>query len=44
MSYGEAINAIKQNYPPSNYTRLREALDMAIVLLEEKRDEEINCS
>ena len=30
MTNEEAINAIKCNYPPENYTILREALDMAI--------------
>ena len=33
MTNEEAINAIKCNYPPENYTRLREALDMAIEAL-----------
>ena len=32
----EAIEAIKCNYPPENYTRLREALDMAIEALEKQ--------
>ncbi len=32
--YQEAIKAIKSNYPPSNYSMLREALDLAIILLE----------
>ena len=34
MTNREAIEAIKANYPPENYTILREALDMACVLLE----------
>ena len=38
MKYGlsntEAIEAIKKNYPPENYSVLREALDMAIEALE----------
>lgn len=38
MKYGltnqEAIEAIKKNYPPENYTVLREALDMSIEALE----------
>lgn len=34
MQYQEAINAIKNNYPPEKYSMLREALDLAIVLLE----------
>ena len=33
MTNEEAINAIKSNYPPENYTILREALDMAIEAL-----------
>lgn len=32
--YQEAIKAIKSNYPPSNYSMLREALDLSIKLLE----------
>lgn len=36
MEYKEAIKAIKDNYPPERYSMLREALDMAIKLLEEK--------
>lgn len=32
----EAIKAIKCNYPPENYTILREALDMAIKALEKQ--------
>lgn len=32
--YQEAIKAIKSNYPPSNYSMLREALDLSIELLE----------
>lgn len=38
MKYGltntEAIEAIRKNYPPENYSILREALDMAIQALE----------
>ena len=34
MTNEEAIKAIKCNYPPENYTRLRGALDMAIEALE----------
>lgn len=30
MTYEEAIEAIKCNYPPSNYSILREALDLAM--------------
>lgn len=36
MEYKEAIEVIRSNYPPSNYTMLREALDLAIKILEEK--------
>ena len=36
MTYEEAINAIKSNYPPENYTILREGLDMAIEALEKQ--------
>lgn len=36
MDYSEAIKVIKSNYPPENYTRLREALDLAMNVLEEK--------
>lgn len=36
MEYKKAIEVIKSNYPPSNYTLLREALDLAIKLLDEK--------
>ena len=35
MTNKEAIQAIKSNYPPEQYSMLREALDMAIRLLEE---------
>lgn len=34
MTNKEAIKAIKCNYPPENYTVLREALDMAIKAFE----------
>ena len=33
MTKAEAIETIKANYPPENYTMLREALDMAIKAL-----------
>lgn len=36
MNKQEAIQAIKSNYPPSNYTMLREALDLAIQALEKQ--------
>jgi len=34
--YKEAIEIIKSNYPPENYTALREALDLAMECLSEK--------
>ena len=34
--YEEAIEAIKSNYPPDNYTILREGLDLAIEVLEKQ--------
>lgn len=40
MTSKEAIEAIKANYPPENYTMLREALDLAIKLLEEDSKKE----
>ena len=36
MTNKEAIKAIKCNYPPENYTILREALDMAMEALEKQ--------
>ncbi len=36
MTNQEAIETIKANYPPVNYSMLREALDMAIALLKEQ--------
>lgn len=36
MTPQEAIETIKINYPPENYSMLREALDMAITLLEKQ--------
>ena len=36
MTNQEAIETIKANYPPENYSMLREALDMAIALLKEQ--------
>ena len=35
----EYIGAIEENYPPSNYTILREALDYCLELLKEKEKE-----
>jgi hypothetical protein len=37
----EAIEAIKNNYPPENYSILREALDLAIKLLEKEEIDKI---
>lgn len=34
MTRREAVETIKANYPPENYAALREALDMAIEVLE----------
>ena len=39
MTNQEAIETIEANYPPQNYTMLREALDMAISLLKEQEVE-----
>lgn len=36
MEYKDAIEVIKKNYPPSNYTMLREALDLAINAMEKE--------
>lgn len=36
MNYKEAIDTIKSNYPPAQYTMLRKALDMAIEALEKQ--------
>lgn len=40
MDYKDAIESIKNNYPPESYTRLREALYIAITVLEEKIEQE----
>jgi hypothetical protein len=40
MTSKEAIEAIKANYPPESYTILREALDLAIKVLEEDSKKE----
>ena len=37
LSNEEAIQAIRNNYPPEHYTILREALDMAIDALEQNK-------
>lgn len=34
------ISAIQKNYPPENYTMLREALDYCLELLKEKEEED----
>ena len=39
MTNQEAIETIKANYPPENYSMLREALDIAIGLLKEQETE-----
>lgn len=36
MNPEKAIEAIKDNYPPSNYTILREALDLSMSVLEKQ--------
>ena len=36
MTNQEAIETIKANYPPENYSMLREALDIALALLKEQ--------
>ena len=43
MTNEEAIKAIKCNYPPETYTRLREALDIAIEALEKQMQNCGNC-
>lgn len=43
MDYVEAIKAIKSNYPPEKYTMLREALDLAIKLLEKEAESVVKC-
>lgn len=40
ISYKEAIKAIKSNKPTSGYSILCEALDMAVIALEEKAERE----
>lgn len=40
MTSKEAIEVIKSNYPPENYTMLREALDLAIKVLEDDSKKE----
>lgn len=42
MDYAEAIRVIKNNYPPSQYTMLREALDLSIKLLEKESESVVN--
>lgn len=36
MEYTEAIETIKSNYPPTQYTMLREALDLAMNALQKQ--------
>jgi len=36
MDYERAIEEIKGNYPPAQYTLFRRSLDLAIVAIEEK--------
>lgn len=36
MTNQEAIETIEANYPPENYSMLREALNMALTLLKEQ--------
>ena len=40
MKYKEAIDVIKNHYPTEDYTRLREALDLAIKTLEMQNENE----
>jgi hypothetical protein len=35
----EAINAIKSNWPPENYTMLREALEFAVVAIKRSNEQ-----
>ena len=44
MTNEEAIKAIKANWPPENYSILREALTLAIHALGEKEPPSKNCS
>ena len=39
MTEKEAIECIKKHYPPTNYTMLREALDLAMEKLEDMEPE-----
>ena len=39
LSILEYISAIEENYPPSNYIMLREALDYCLSMLKEKEKE-----
>ncbi|MEK8128692.1 hypothetical protein WMW72_12325 [Paenibacillus filicis] len=38
--YTEAIETIRNNYPPAHYTMLIVALDLAISVLKEKSEEQ----
>ena len=42
MKHKEAIDVIKNHYPTENYTRLREALDLAIKTLEMQKESEVD--
>ena len=41
MTNQEAIETIKANYPPQNYSMLREALDMAMAMLKEREPQKM---
>ena len=41
MTNTEAIETIEANYPPENYSMLREALDMSIALLKEQEPKQV---
>ena len=41
MTNKEAIETIEANYPPENYSMLREALDMALALMKEQEPKHI---
>ena len=44
MTNNEAIKAIKANWPPENYSILREALTLAVCALSEKEQPSKSCS
>jgi len=41
MTNQEAIETIEANYPPQNYSMLKEALDMAMAMLKEQEPKQI---